>query len=157
MCLFALPLFFSIGCQTVLFETYFPDAYIYSRWIPPIADAETPRSQIIDQLGNPSRSYEDGRIAVYRIVVHPWRSAISDRQYEMACANKYRSGGMFEKGAADAYFKQLDTEGLRLVVTTANEELYRKEIIASSLEFHLILIYDGTGVVRRHGLIRQQP
>lgn len=156
-CLLILPLMTGAGCQTVFHDSYFTDDHITSRWLPAIADNATSRGEIAQALGQPSRTFENGRIAVYRIVVHVWRNGISDRQYENACASKYAAGSGVEKVLADRYFEQMNREGIRLVVTPDNEERYQKEIIASGLEFDLVLVYNEAGVVRNHGLIRKHP
>lgn len=153
ICLLVVMAVFLIGCRTVSYKSYFTDEYLYARWLPLLIDSKTSRGQIVEKLGEPSKIYENGRIAVYRAIVHEWKNGMSDKEYATWSAAKYSSAGMIEKWR----FEHLDAEGALLVVTPEHEVKYQKEIIASVLEFHLILVYGNEGVVLRHGLVRRQP
>ena len=151
-----LPALFLPGCQTVTYGDYFTESYMYSRWLPLIVDNKTTRSQIIETLGPPSRSFEHGRICTYRITINEWNNGLSDGQFEGDCSRKYYNQRV-DKVIADRRFEDLNKDGSLLVVNTANWNKYEKEIIASIVEFHLILVFDDADVLNKHALLRIQP
>lgn len=159
-----LPALFLSGCQTAPYEvTYnnffaesFTDSYMYSRWLPLIEDNKTTRVQILERLGPPSRSFEGGRISIYRLMINEWNNGLSEKQFEEYCSSKYLNNKIL-KTIADIRFKNMDKNGSLLVVTEENKNKFEKEIIASIIEFHLILVFDNTNVLKKHALLRIQP
>ncbi len=151
------PVLFLSGCQTVTYDNYFSESYMYSRWLPALEENKSTRYQIHEKVGLPSRSFEGGRIVTYRIMINEWKNGLSDTQFKASCLDKYQAYGRIEKLLADKRFERLDKEGALLVITEANKDKYEKEIIAGIVEYHLVLVFDAVDGLKKHSLVRIQP
>jgi len=161
-----IPALFLLNCQTatVTYDEYFTESYDYSRWLPMIEDGESKRSQIQEKLGPPSRTFEEGRIVTYRIMINEWKNGLSESLFFDYCSSNYPpfydsyyDCGRIPKNIADKRFESLNKDGVVLVLTEENKSKYEKEIIAGILEFDLILVFDCADILKRHALVRIQP
>lgn len=130
------------------FAAHLTEAYVCGRWLPPLVDGVTTRAQVLQALGRPSRQYESGRIAAYRLVVGA--PAVDE--------SAYRTQVMLE------HFEQLNLVFTRemeaftpLVITDGRDDEQVKRIITAAGEFHLVFVYDGASVVARHAIHRVRP
>ena len=161
--LILLPLmtFFLSGCLgTVNSHIYFAErlteSYMRSRWLPPLETGSTTREQVVEKLGQPSGTFENGRIFTYRLIINEWKEGLSDNMYS-GYYNAYNPQSEILETVAARRFEQIESEGFLLVVSEENMEKYEKEIISSIGEFHLILVFNVDGILNRDALIRIRP
>jgi hypothetical protein len=153
--------FFLSGClETVNSHVYFSErlteSYMRSRWLPPLEVGSTTREQVVEKLGQPSGTFENGRIFTYRLIINEWKEGLSDNMYS-GYYNAYSlQSGILEIVAARR-FEQIEKDGSLLVVAEENMEKYEKEIISSLGEFHLILVFTYDGILNKESLIRIRP
>jgi len=152
--LFLLIIFFFYGCvnRNIYLSERLTESYMRSRWLPPLDASRTTREQVVEKLGNPSGTFENGRIYTYRLIINEWKEGMSDSEYLDYCCTAY-----YNEKTLDKRFEQIDGDGALLVVTEENMEKYEKEIISSMVEFHLILAFTADGILNRYSLIRVRP
>jgi hypothetical protein len=153
--------FFLSGClETVNSHVYFSErlteSYMRSRWLPPLEVGSTTREQVVEKLGQPSGTFENGRIFTYRLIINEWKEGLSDNMYS-GYANAYHLQSEILEIVAARRLEQIEKEGSLLVVAEENMEKHEKEIISSIGEFHLILVFDADGILNRDSLIRVRP
>ena len=161
--LILLPLmtFFLSGClETVNSHIYFSErlteSYMRSRWLPPLETGIDTRDQIVKKLGQPSGTFENGRIYSYRLIINEWKEGLSDNMYS-GYANAYHLQSEILEVVAARRLEQIEKDGFLLVVTDENMEKHEKEVILSMGEFHLVLVFNIDGVLTRDSLIRIRP
>jgi hypothetical protein len=150
------------GCyKTVNSNIYFSEriteSYMRSRWLPSFENGRTSREQILVNLGQPSGTFENGRIYTYRLIINQWKEALSDSLFLKYYNASNFAGHEILESAAASRFEQIEKDGALLIVTDENMEKYEKEIISSICEFHLVLVFTADGILNRDYLIRIRP
>ena len=99
-------------------------------WLNFLQDNRTTRQQVVTKLGEPTASFENGRIVAYRLI-----------------------GPNAPDPARDIYlFKPLD--GIPPIVARAPEPLDEVDW-SVRLEWSLVLVYDPQQIVMRHSVVRR--
>lgn len=155
-----LPIFFLallVGCATPRDDTYVSETYVSERWLPFIQNGKTTRNELVALLGEPTRSYQDGKILAYRLILveagkvqteeglmvtwHMTRTAYFTKNYKQV--NKRR--------------KALSQTGRLLVLRPSEEEQRQLRILTREAEYSLVLVCDHNDIVVRHSLVRVKP
>ena len=103
-------------------------AEVNRTWLKFVQDNSTTRQQVVAAFGEPTASFEKGRIVTYRLI------------------------GPLAPQTDDVFFTPLE----KIPPTVAHSPEPLDEVSWSArLEWSLVLVYDGQQVVRRHSVIRR--
>ena len=145
-----------VGCATPRDDTYVTETYVSERWLPFIQNGKTTRNELVALLGEPTRSYQDGKILAYRLILveagrvqtkeliatwHMTRTAYVTKNYKQV--NKRRQA--------------LSQTGRLLVLRPSEEEQRQLRILTRDAEYSLVLVCDHNDIVVRHSLVRVKP
>ncbi len=145
-----------VGCATPRDDTYVTETYVSERWLPFIQNGKTTRNELVAILGEPTRSYQDGKILAYRLILveagrvqtkeliatwHMTRTASVTKDYKRV--NKRRQA--------------LSQTGRLLVLRPSEEEQRQLRILTREAEYSLVLVCDHNDIVVRHSLVRVKP
>ena len=148
------------GCfETVNSHSFFSSrltaSYVRSRWLPFPETGVLSREKVKEMLGQPSSSFENGRIYIYRLIINEWENGLSDDAYFRYNLN--RPPEEILESNAQERFEKINSDGTLLVVRKDNIEQYEKEIISSIGEFNLVLVFSAEGALSRDSLISIRP
>ena len=144
-----------VGC-TARDDTYVTETYVSERWLPFIQNGKTTRNELVALLGEPTRSYQDGKILAYRLILveagrvqteelmatwHMTRNAYFTKNYKQV--NKRRQA--------------LSQTGRLLVLRPSEEEQRQLRMLTREAEYSLVLVCDHNDIVVRHSLVRVKP
>lgn len=126
------------------------------RWLPSIRDGATTRYEIIALWGLPASEYEEGRIAAYRLLLLDSDSELTEGEYERRLAEIALLPASPTGGIAGD-LERLSASHVFVAIRSDNRDFYLKRLITRPREYGLILVYEPTGVVRRHALVHVYP
>ena len=145
-----------VGCATPRDDTYVTETYVSERWLPFIQNGKTTRNELVALLGEPTRSYQDGKILAYRLILveagrvqteelmatwHMTRTAYFIKHYRQV--NERRQA--------------LSKTGRLLVLRPSEGEQRHLRILTREAEYSLVLVCDHNDIVVRHSLVRVKP
>lgn len=145
-----------VGCATSRDDTYVTEIYVSERWLPFIQNGKTTRNELVAILGKPTRSYQDGKILAFRLILveagrvqtealmatwHMTRTAYFTKNYKQV--NNRRQA--------------LSQTGRLLVLRPSEEEQRQLRILTREAEYSLVLVCDHNDIVVRHSLVRVKP
>jgi hypothetical protein len=138
-------------------ETFVSEPYVRERWLPHIADGKTERNEIIQRLGEPTSSFQSGRILGYRLILVEDGRDLSEKEYRNILVNRDSAylGGYY--GWVDNRRKVLSEKGTLFTVREQNKEDKLLEILSREAEYSLVLVFDDQGTLARHSLRRIMP
>jgi hypothetical protein len=147
-----------IGCaHEKLDEALVSEPYVRQRWLPFLAEGKTERNEIIQRLGKPTSSFQDGTILGYRLILVEEGRDVSEKEYRDIIVNResaYLSGYY---GWVDNRRKVLSEKGSLFTVREQNKEEKLFEILSREAEYSLVLVFDNRGTLARHRLRRIMP
>ena len=143
--LFNLPL---AGCTMPEQLPSLSDQQVRQRWLSPIADGRTTRTDVQQLLGEPAFRFSNDRIFGYRLVLAHRSTEPSNEEY----LNEANWRGKFQDN--NARRRQIAEHGALLSIRDINEESNRKLILLREAEFGLLLIFDASGVLAQHTFSR---
>jgi hypothetical protein len=145
------------GCQTVDVPRYYrerlSESFVQQQWLPSLRDGETTREQIEARLGKPSRRYEEGRLAVYRLILE---ARIVDPANPQPCRLVPVTPSTLDKNVADRQLAAVAGARL-LVVTDDNHDELLGKIATTAAEYNVVLVYNSAGVLERHAIHQRHP
>ena len=147
-----------IGCaHENLDETLVSEPYVRQRWLPFLAEGKTERNEIIQKLGEPTSSFQDGTILGYRLILVEGGQDLSEKAYRGILINLDAAyiGGYY--GWVDNRRKVLSEKGSLFTVREQNREEKLLEILSREAEYSLVLVFDNRGTLARHRLRRIMP
>ena len=147
-----------IGCaHEKLDDTFVSEPYVRERWLTYLADGKTERSEIIQRLGEPTSSFQDGTILGYRLILVEGGQDLSEKAYRGILINLDAAyiGGYY--GWVDNRRKVLSEKGSLFTVREQNREEKLLEILSREAEYSLVLVFDNRGTLARHRLRRIMP
>jgi hypothetical protein len=159
-CILLLSMLFAsfFGCAHVnLDETFISEPYVRERWLPYIADGRTERKEIIQRLGEPTSSFQSGKILGYRLILVEEGRDLSEKEYGNILINLDAAyiGGFY--GWVDYRRKSLSEKGTLFTVREQNKEEKLLEILSREAEYSLVLVLDDHGTLAHHSLRRILP
>ena len=138
-------------------ETFVSEPYVRDRWLTYLADGKTERNEIIQRLGEPTSSFQNGTILGYRLILVEEGRDISEKEYRGILINLDAAylGGYY--GWVDNRRKLLSEKGTLFTVREQNKEEKLLEILSREAEYSLVLVFDDQGTLARHSLRRIMP
>jgi hypothetical protein len=143
--LFSLPL---AGCSAPQQLPTLSNEQVRQRWLSPIADGRTTRTDVQKLLGEPAFRFSNDRIFAYRLILAHRSTEPSNEEY----LNESNWRGKFEEN--NNRRKQIADNGALLSIRDVNEESVRKLILLREAEFGLLLVFDDSGVLSQHSFSR---
>ena len=146
------------ACATEpLDETFVSEPYVKERWLPFLADGKTEKNGIIQRLGEPTSSFQNGAILGYRLILVEERQDITEKEYRSVLIN-------FESAYRDRYYgwinnrrKLLSEKGTLLTLCEGNKEEKLLEILSREAEYSLVLVFDDHDTLAQQSLRRIMP
>lgn len=126
-------------------ESVVREDFVARRWLSTIQDGSSTRDEIIRLLGPPTQTFQGGGIHVYRLIlVEPKVSADEYRLFV---------GGVIPRRPVvrEEYLAAYYDEWLKRLAERGTLNLGREA------EYSLVLVFDQTGVLRTHRLLRVRP
>lgn len=145
--LFNLPM---AGCTMPQQLPTLSDQQVRQRWLSPIADGVTTRTDVQQLLGEPAFRFSNDQIFGYRLVLAHRATEPSNQEY----LNEANWRGKYQE--TNARRQQIAEHGALLSIRDVNEESVRKLILLREAEFGLLLIFDANGVLAQHTFSRIQ-
>jgi len=136
------------GCSMPTQIPTLSDQQVRQKWLSPIADGHTTRSDVQKLLGEPAFRFSNDRIFGYRLILAHRSTEPSNEEY----LNEANWRGKFE--ANNDRRKQIAEKGALLSIRDVNEESVRKLILLREAEFGLLLVFDDSGVLSQHSFSR---
>lgn len=138
-------------------ETFVSEPYVRERWLPYIADGRTERKEIIQRLGEPTSSFQSGKILGYRLILVEEGRDLSEKEYRDILINLDAAyiGGFY--GWVDYRRKSLSEKGTLFTIREQNKEGKLLEILSREAEYSLVLVFDDHGTLAHHSLRRILP
>lgn len=161
-------------------ETFVTESYVRQRWLPFIQNGKATRKEVITNLGEPTQSYENGRILAYRLLlverdrkkiadyyrsiyqVDVWQSEINERRKVLSEKGNllvFRENMKEERPLENIKFKGQFGWFYRdkgLFSENMKEERFL-ELVAREAEYSLVLVFDDNNILSKHSLLRVRP
>ncbi len=164
-------------------ETFVTESYVHKRWLPFIQDKRATRKEIITNLGEPTQSYEKGRILAYRLLlVEGDRKIIADYYNKRVLMDVWQSESnkrrkvLSEKGNLFVFRENMKEERPLENIKFKWEFLWHQgaysyqglfsenmkeerflELVAREAEYSLVLVFDDNNILSKHSLLRVRP
>lgn len=139
-------------------ETFVTESYVHQRWLSFIQDGKATRKEVITRLGEPTQSYENGRILAYRLLL-----VEGDRKITADYYKKIKTWKV--EGWQSAVWESLINERRKALSEKGNLLVFRENandemayvLRAREAEYSLILVFNDNNILSKHSLLRVRP
>jgi hypothetical protein len=134
------------GCSTTLDQTYIVRSYVKERWLGYLMEGAE-KQEIAERLGSPTRSYYDGNLLAYRLVLMA-DGAIGEK----LCRNY---NDMAEPLLVNQRRRKIPEKGELVVVREGMKDGWR--VLCSEAEYHLVIVFGEDGKVEKYSFLEIFP
>ena len=138
-------------------ETFISEPSVRERWLPFLADVKTEKSEIIQRLGEPTSSFQNGAILGYRLILVEEGRELQEEEYRKTIIQHDVAYVTPYYGWVNNRRKQLSEKGSLLTLREENKDDGLFDILTREAEYSLILIFDDHGTLIKHNLRRIMP
>lgn len=138
-------------------ETFVSEPYVRERWLPFLADVKTEKSEIIQRLGEPTSSFQNGAILGYRLILVEEGRELPEEEYRKIIIQHDVAFVTPYYGWVNKRRKQLSEKGTLLPLREENKDDRLLDILTREAEYSLVLVFDDKGVLDKHHLRRVMP
>lgn len=154
---FSLFLFLIACAEAKLDESFVSEPYVREKWLSFIGDGKTDRNEIVQHLGEPTLSFQNGKILCYRLILVEAGKEITEKEYRTVFLNygtAYRDRSF---GWVNNRRRVLSEKGTLFTVREQNKEDKLLDILSREAEYSLVLVFDDQGTLATHNLRRIMP
>jgi hypothetical protein len=150
----------TLGCAYTLSdldERYVAVSFVKERWLNYIQDGNITKKEVVTLLGPSTEIFEQGQILVFRLILGERNIDTRKPPYNFLRVPSAVEAYNSQISAYNKMRKELASQEALLVVGREYGEKEYSEILGRQAEYSLVMVFDESGTLRRHRLLRVRP